>query len=159
MGKETVTWRCEVKGVHDVLREHQHMIHAVSMISMPDDIISVILQSLQRIVQREFISSFRKFLDGMGATFTREHFISVQTACARQNAVFMLMRYMCKYPKAALWHLTRNKRLLDSVTVKVDELRLLLNQRKTSTKSKARNHELSRMSKKWSTALKQCALP
>ena len=158
MVKETVTWRNEVKAVHDVLRHHQCTIRVVSMISMPDDIISIILQQLQRLMQREFIASFRKFLDGMGATLTGPHFVSVQTACARQNAVFMLMRCMCRYARATMWHMTRNERLLKSVTEKVDELWQLYTHRKSSQKIKARKHELSCISEKWNTAI-NCPSP
>lgn len=151
-----VHWKHEIMCVRSVLSSHDEMITAVMNIEpLPNDVLSLILEQLQKTVQPEFITAMRKFLDGLSEY---ENFtpccISEETASARQNAIFELVLCMCSYSKASAWHLHNIPKLLHSLTSKMEELVELSKMKSIVTKrQRKRNKHLHMIHKNWNMAV------
>lgn len=149
-----VRWKQEVKCLHDLLQSQQRTIALVpavySIYWIPDDIVYVILQKLHYTLRREFVEAMRLFIDGIEADGS--NFVSVRTACARQNAMYEMVLAMCKYKQVAFLHLRKIPPLMFSISRKLDELKSLNQKKAQSARQRQRCHDLARLSAQWKHA-------
>ena len=149
--KELVAWKSGVKALETVLASHSVMLKGapqISRLSLPDDVIDIVLHKLHRLLVPEFVRAMRTFMDGLADDF-RPCLISEQTACARQNGMFVMIQTLCRYQTATLWHMRRFPTLVVSVTQKLTELKILNDNKQSSHRRKERGRDLSGMIGTW----------
>ena len=149
-----VHWKQEVKCLHNILSLQQKTIALIpavfSICWIPDDIVYVILQKLHHMLMREFVETMRLFIDGIEADGS--NFVSVRTACARQNGMYEMVLAMCKYKQVAFLHLRKLPNLMFSISNKLHELKVLNQKKAQSSRQRQRCHDLAHLSARWKHA-------
>ena len=149
-----VRWKQEVKCLHDILSSQQKTIALAPAVYsihwIPDDIVYVILQKLHHMLRREFVDAMRSFIDGIEADGS--NFVSLRTACARQNGMYEMVLAMCKYKQVAFLHLCKIPKLMWSISGKLNELKVLNQKKAQSARQRQRCHDIARLSARWKNA-------
>ena len=140
-----IQWKQEIKGLRNVVSCHELVIQEVRSIDLPCDIIDLILVQLQIKLRRQFTCAIRKLIEGLEKSIVR--YVSVEDASARRNAIYKLVQLCCIFPSASFWHLRSLPRLLDSLTSKLNELILIV---QNETPKRFSKKSLQRLSRKWS---------
>ena len=146
-----VRWKKEITHLHNLLSSQQKTIALVPSVYsihwIPDDIVKVILEKLYYNLRRQFVNAMRSFIDGIEAD--NSDFISVETACARQNGMYEMVFAVCKYKQVAFLHLLELPNLMVSISKKLDELKSLNQKKAQSARQRQRCHDLARLSARW----------
>jgi len=131
-----VKWKDQVRAMSTVLTFQSAALKETLQLPFPDDIIRIILCKLHTsFFVPSFVHVMHKFLDGIcdGNPSAKPRWISEQTAFARQNGMFMMIKVICKHKRVAIMHMRSIPGLLQSFSKKITELHEL-NQNKTTSK-------------------------
>ena len=148
----SVKWKDEVQAMRTVLAFQSGALKETLQLPFPDDIICIILCELHNsFFVPSFVHVMHRFLDGLCHENhpVKPRWISQQTAFARQNGMFMMIKVLCRHKRIALMHMQSIPGLLQSFSKKITELHELSQNKTTSKRHKKQHHELSGISMKW----------